>query len=92
VGQLGPKDPSGETLSIVRLTDTLDAGMGGGAMDDRKGQPLQVQKAIRPIGDELASCLERFLAASADDRTLDRSREALTLWYRLTERYSATVA
>jgi hypothetical protein len=64
----------------------------GSAMDDRTGQPLQVQKAIQPIGDELASCLERFLTASADERTMDRAREALTLWYRLTERYSASLA
>jgi hypothetical protein len=61
-------------------------------MDDQKGQSLQVHQTLQPIGDELASCLERFLAVSADERTLDRAREALTLWYRLTERYSPSLA
>lgn len=37
-------------------------------------------------GDELAVCLERFLEARADERTLQRAREALALWERLTTR------
>lgn len=37
-------------------------------------------------GDELAVCLARFLDATADERTMQRSREALACWYRLTQR------
>ena len=48
--------------------------------------------ANRQVGDELAECLERFLAASADERTLDRARTAVALWYGLTEEYSVTSA
>jgi hypothetical protein len=36
-------------------------------------------------GDELAACLARFLDARVDERTMERAREALALWYRLTE-------
>ena len=36
-------------------------------------------------GDELALCLARFLDARVDERTMERAREALALWYRLTE-------
>ena len=36
-------------------------------------------------GDELAACLARFLTATADERTLERARDALALWYRMTE-------
>jgi hypothetical protein len=50
-------------------------------MDDRSAEspPLRA-------GDELAACLARFLDARVDERTMQRSREALALWYRLTER------
>jgi hypothetical protein len=41
----------------------------------------------RDLWDELASCLERFLAATADERTLQRAREALALWGRVSESY-----
>jgi hypothetical protein len=61
-------------------------------MDERGFQPVQDQRGMRSVGDELASCLERFLAASADERTLERARDALTFWYRLTDRYSVTLA
>jgi len=37
-------------------------------------------------GDDLAACLARFLNATADERTLERAREALALWYRMKER------
>lgn len=36
-------------------------------------------------GDELAVCLARFLDARVDERTMERAREALALWYRLSE-------
>ena len=36
-------------------------------------------------GDELAACLARFLDARVDERTMERAREALALWYGLTE-------
>lgn len=35
------------------------------------------------LAEELAACLARFLDASADERTMQRSREALALWHRL---------
>ena len=35
------------------------------------------------LAEELAACLARFLDASADERTMERSREALALWRRL---------
>lgn len=35
------------------------------------------------LAEELALCLARFLNASADERTLERAREALALWHRL---------
>ena len=44
------------------------------------------------VGDELAACLERFLAATADERSLERSRDALAQWYRLTDRFSVSFA
>lgn len=42
---------------------------------------------IPPVraGDELALCLARFLDARVDEGTMERAREALALWYRLTE-------
>jgi hypothetical protein len=36
-------------------------------------------------GDELAACLERFLAVTVDEQTLVRSRAALTVWYGVKE-------
>lgn len=36
-------------------------------------------------GEELAVCLARFLDARVDEGTMERAREALALWYRLTE-------
>lgn len=36
-------------------------------------------------GDELAACLARFLDARVDEGTMQRAREALLDWYRLTE-------
>ena len=35
----------------------------------------------RAVGDELAECLRRFLAATADERTMERAREALARWH-----------
>lgn len=35
--------------------------------------------------EDLAACLTLFLEASADERTMERSRAALALWSRLTE-------
>jgi hypothetical protein len=35
------------------------------------------------LAQELAACLARFLDASADERTMQRSREALERWHRL---------
>jgi hypothetical protein len=35
---------------------------------------------------EMAACLARFLDATADERTMERAREALVLWYQMTER------
>jgi hypothetical protein len=61
-------------------------------MDERAVQPLQDQWAIRSVGNELASCLDRFLTASADEGTLDKARDALTVWYRLTDQYAITLA
>ena len=42
---------------------------------------------IPPVraGDELAACLARFLDARVDEGTMERAREALALWYRLTQ-------
>jgi hypothetical protein len=36
-------------------------------------------------GDEMAACLERFLVARVDERTLQRAHEALLRWSRLDE-------
>ena len=35
------------------------------------------------LAGELAACLARFLNASADERTMERAREALARWDRL---------
>ena len=40
----------------------------------------------RLVGDELADCLQRFLTASADERTLQRAAQALTRWRELSEK------
>lgn len=42
--------------------------------------------ADRHVGDELAECLQRFLAASVDERTMARAQQAVDHWYQLTER------
>lgn len=49
-------------------------------MDHRKAQTPPVR-----AGDELAACLARFLDARVDEGTMERAREALARWYRLTE-------
>ena len=35
--------------------------------------------------DELAACLERFLAARVDERTMERAQLALARWHSLAE-------
>ena len=40
--------------------------------------------ADRLVGDELAECLQRFLAASVDERTMVRAQQAVTRWEQLT--------
>lgn len=35
------------------------------------------------LAEELAACLARFLNASADERTMERARDALARWHRL---------
>lgn len=45
----------------------------------------EVDAASRQAGDELAACLERFLAATADEWTLSRAREAIAVWQGLSE-------
>lgn len=55
-------------------------------MDQRSIHSLPVPKMMtRDAGDELAACLARFLNASADERTMQRSREALLRWQQLSE-------
>lgn len=49
-------------------------------MDHRSADPRPVR-----AGDELALCLARFLDARVDEGTMERAREALALWYWLTE-------
>ena len=43
------------------------------------------------VADEMAQCLERFLAASVDERTLARAQQALELWHQWTDRYAVTL-
>ena len=44
-------------------------------------RPHQSESAIgAQLAQELAACLARFLDASADERTMERSREALARW------------
>jgi hypothetical protein len=43
--------------------------------------PSPTLPGSRQAGDELAACLARFLDVSADERTLERARDALALWY-----------
>ena len=48
---------------------------------DLRWAGLGLAAGARPAGDELAACLERFLTATADERTLVRARAALALWH-----------
>jgi len=48
--------------------------------------PASTSLATRRVADELATCLARFLDVSADELTLQRSREALAHWQRLADR------
>ncbi len=44
-------------------------------------RPHQPEPAIgAKLAEELADCLARFLDASADERTMERSREAPARW------------
>jgi hypothetical protein len=47
---------------------------------------VEFRDASVVAGAELAACLARFLDATADERTMERAREALALWFRVTER------
>ena len=40
----------------------------------------QTVPSVQDLADELADCLQRFLTANADERTMRRAQEALTLW------------
>ena len=69
-----------ENRALRRLPDRgpMDPYDGQGIVDLRApgGDP-----ASRRLGDGLAECLKRFLAATADERTLERAREAVARWY-----------
>ena len=40
------------------------------------------REELLDVGDEMAVCLERFLTASVDERTMRRAQEALLAWSR----------
>ena len=55
-------------------------------MDHRTADDVALPRlGGRQTADEMAACLARFLDAKADERTLERSRNALALWSTLTE-------
>jgi hypothetical protein len=59
------------TVRIAAPVDTV-----GGPVD----QPVP-PTPDRWVGDELAECLQQFLTARADERTMRRAQQALDLWH-----------
>jgi len=58
----------------------LGAGLDPPALDLR-GSARIGRDRFRRAGDEMAECLERFLTARADERTMQRAQAALLEWY-----------